>query len=228
VTAWSLVALSSVLFVLGCGGSGGSDLCSQLAQSYSCCPRSSEAGCPQMVMSNCKAAIAKANADKPACAPFVDALIKCGTSLEVSCSSATSVAITGDGKFFGGSNFVAIDSYDVVVADSKCDVFKRGLEACRTCPTAVGAAVVDALGVGDRCPASAPCAAGLSCQSGICTKSCSMDSDCEARADGCRLQFQHPNVCVAGRCTRSCADRFLCEVNVSSSSACVNRACTLP
>jgi hypothetical protein len=190
--------------------------------------------CDQTTPSKCTKAIEDGKKESDTCAPFIDRLVACGTPLMLSCTGSTSISIVGDGMFYGGQNSIVIAGYDVIVgydvlvSDGTCDVYRRGLAACRTCPTAPGAKTVEALGVGDKCSdtSSPKCAAGLTCK-GICTKACSADDDCQARSDGCTLQIQHPNVCAAGQCTRSCSGDTGCRLWVGDSSTCASRACTL-
>lgn len=106
-------------------------------------------------------------------------------------------------------------------------VYRRGLAACQSCPSAVGADDPEVLGVGDECGGNHGCAATLSCEGGICTKSCASDDECAARADDCKLQVQYANVCAAGKCTRSCGDDFACQSWISGTSTCTEGACTL-
>lgn len=193
------------------------DLCSVLAEAPNCNGET---------QSKCEAAIASAQDEAPACAPLVDALAECIAGLRLECTGPDSISANGDGEIGGGQNFTDVGGYSVVVNDSECDAHRRGLEACRTCPDAVGATMVDVLGVGDRCD-TGTCAAGLSCQ-GICTRSCSEDSECAARADGCQLQVQYPNVCNDdGMCTRSCGGDYECQAWVGPASTCSDGACTV-
>ncbi|MBL8951611.1 MAG: hypothetical protein JNK82_12590 [Myxococcaceae bacterium] len=212
---------SSILFFVSLAACGGApDVCTRLAKSGTC---------SDTAYTQCTDAIAKAKADSATCAPQVTALVECLAGLdEVECTGSSSVATRGDGMFGGGQNFTDIGGFSVVVNDSRCDVHRRGLEACRSCPSATGARDVFVLGIGDKCNAGgAACATGLSCQGGICTKSCSNDDECDARADGCRLQYQYANVCASGKCTRSCGDDFSCGAWVGASSKCMSRACSL-
>lgn len=208
-----------------CAGCGPTDPTSAF-----CLKLGSKSPCDQSTASKCLQAIDDGKKADGTCAPFIDRLVACGAGLDLSCTGTSSISVVGDGKFNGGQNFTVIAGYDVVVNDSKCDVYRRGLEACRTCPTAVGAKEVEALGVGDKCSAasSPACATGLACEGGLCTKGCSADADCDARADGCRLQVQSPNVCRSGKCTRGCSGDFSCQAWVGTSSTCINQGCSLP
>lgn len=198
-------------------GAGSDDLCGRLAGG---------SRCDGTATSTCTDALTKAKAAEPKCAALIDALAKCIAPLKLSCSGGAGIAANGTGDIGGGQNFTTIGDFSVVVNDAKCDIERRGLEACRTCPDAVGATTPSVLGVGDRC-STGTCAKGLSCQGGICTKSCTQDDDCDARADGCRLLAQYGNVCRDGKCTRACGDDYVCIAGVSSSSTCVNKACSL-
>jgi hypothetical protein len=209
---------STALLVLSITACGAKDVCSNLGASPTC---------DNTTAQKCEDALTQAKAKEPACEPQLTALASCISTLTLTCVDSSSIAANGDGMDGAGQNFTSVGDFSVVVNDSKCDVSRRGLEACRTCPDADGAKTPNVLGVGDKCPASVPCATGLSCQSGICTKSCSADDDCKARADGCKLQYQYGNVCASGKCTRGCADDYLCSADVSSSSKCVNSACSL-
>lgn len=195
------------------------DLCGRLAIEPSC-----EDGDAKSV---CEMSIAMAKSATPECAPLVDALVECIADLELSCTGPASIAANGDGMVGGGQNFVDVGGSSVVVNDSECDEHRRGLAACQSCPDAAGATTVGVLGVGDRCGPEDTCAAGLQCD-GICTRSCTEDAQCSARADGCALQFQYPNVCSAdGFCTRSCGGDYECETWVGPGSLCVDSECTL-
>ncbi len=206
-----------LLIAAACGGP--SDVCAKLGLASSC---------GNTAQTQCLDAIKKARAEDAKCEPHITALTECLASLTLSCTGSSSIAANGDGKFGAGQNFTDIGGYSVVVNDSTCDVHRRGLEACRTCPTAVGANAVGVLGVADKCGAdTAACAAGLTCEGGVCTKSCTVDADCDARADGCRLQYQYANVCASGRCTRSCGDVYACQAWVGKASKCEAKACTL-
>ena len=209
-------ALVTALAMNGCGPAA-DDLCGRLAATKGCDPSAQQ---------KCTDALASAKSAEPSCAALIDALAKCIAPLKLSCNGATSLSANGTGDIGGGQNFTSVGGYDLVVNDAKCDVERRGLEACRTCADAAGATKPGVLGVSDRCGA-APCAPGLACQGGICTKACATDDDCKARADGCKLQFQYPNVCKDGTCTRSCGSDTSCSVWVSSTSKCVSKACTL-
>lgn len=186
-------------------------------------------GCNEDTRALCDDAIATAQSEAPACAPHVDALAECISTLDLECTSSSSISANGVGDIGGGQNFTDIGGYSVVVNDAACDAHRRGLEACRTCPEAAGATEVGVLGIGDRCDGGGTCASGLSCQGGICTRSCDSDDDCKARADGCALQFQYANVCDAsGTCTRSCGSDSACQAWVGPGSSCSDQACTLP
>jgi|GEM_PF-2042252 len=210
----------ALLVLTACGGDAAGAFCGSLGK---------EPSCNQETAGKCQTAISEGKAADAVCAPFIDKLVSCGSSLKLSCTGTSSISIVGDGMFNGGQNFTDIGGNRVVVNDSKCDVYRRGLEACRTCPTAAGAKEPEALGIGDSCgPSITPaCATGLTCN-GICTRSCTKDSECEARADGCKLSFQYPNVCSAGKCTLSCGSVFTCTVKVGDASRCEKGACTLP
>jgi len=218
-----LVAIGLVLGIstasLGACANGPNDFCSELAGAE---------GCSGETKSQCEAAISSAKAESAVCAPFVDALAECIAGLDLRCTGSSSISANGDGIIGGGQNFTDIGGNSVVVNDSACDEHRRGLEASRSCADAAGATVVGVLGVGDHCGPGDECAAGLSCTGAICTRSCSSDDECRARADGCALQFQYPNVCSdAGMCTRSCGDSYSCEVWIGPGSQCMDGACTL-
>jgi hypothetical protein len=192
------------------------DFCSQLADAP---------GCGGDTKGLCRDAIASEQSQP--CADQVTALADCMASLELSCTSSSSISARGDGVIGGGQNFTQVGGFDVVVNDSECDVHRRGLEACRTCPDAAGAMEVDVRGIGDACE-DADCAQGLVCHgAGVCTRSCESDDECKARADGCQLQVQYPNVCAENQCRRSCGDDFSCQAWVGDGSRCVDGACTL-
>lgn len=214
VTAKCSVALMLVLGS-GCGASG--DLCAALGRT---------AGCDGTVQSKCESAIASEKSRDSTCAPMITALTACMAPLKLSCSGSSGAAANGDGLFDGPQNFTDVGGFSLVVNDSKCDRYRRGLEACRSCPQAVGAKDVESLGIGDKCT-GAGCASGLSCQSGICTRSCTSNDDCLARSDGCRLKVQFPNVCNQGRCTISCSGDLSCEFGVRKGSTCQSGACSL-
>jgi hypothetical protein len=203
--------------LLSCGTTDARGLCAQLTARNDCSPDA-----PQQ----CESALATEKSSHPTCAPFVDALASCIAKLSVSCTGATSIAARGDGNFDGPRNFTSVGGYDVVVNDSGCDKYRRGLEACRGCPTAAGANEVEKLGIGEKCTNASQCATGLACQK-ICTKACTDNDDCLARSDECKLKYQFPNVCVAGKCTRSCSGDTSCQSWVDSASTCVSSSCTL-
>ncbi len=209
--------------VLAAGCGGGGDLCGRLQSEGMSCDRAT-------TREKCEAAIKAAKAEKVECAPMVDALVTCLAPLKrLACTSADSISVNGDEQFEGPRNFIDVGGYSVVVNDTNCSRYRRGLAACRECPQAAGAKDPEALGVGDRCPGTGgSCATGLSCQSGICTRACTTDDDCLARSDDCRLRVQFPNVCSGGKCTLGCSGDTTCKVSVSEASTCVSAACTLP
>lgn len=212
-----LAAIATAFAHTGCDD-GPSDVCSALG---------SASGCNSDAPRECRDAIAMAKQADPTCAALVDALAECIAGLDLSCTGPGSIAANGDGMFDGGQNFTMIGDATVVVNDTGCDEHRRGLEACRTCPDAVGATTVDVLGVGDRCDGGTACADGLTCTGGICTRPCADDDACKARADGCNLQSQYPNVCGAdGMCTRSCGSDYSCAAWIGDGSTCVDGACT--
>ena len=138
---------------------------------------------------------------------------------------------------FGGStNSTRISGFDVVVEDSLCDVHRLGLEACRTCPEAPGAGEIGVRGIGEKCDVTvfddgtegSNCASSTVCYHGICTRYCEDDDDCAARADGCMLHSDAPNVCVAAQCTVSCSDDDSCKAWIGNASECRLGACTIP
>lgn len=214
------VILPGVLLSLVACGSGG-DLCARLQSEGLQCDR-------MTTQMKCTSAITAEKTEKPACAPMVDALVACLVPLRLTCTGSSSIAAVGDGESGPGQNFTDVGGQSVVVNDLNCSRYRRGLAACRSCPTAVGATEVEAIGIAEACPGvkGAPCATGLTCTSGVCTKSCTADAECAARADDCKLSFQYPNVCKNGKCVRSCSDDFLCQ-SVVSTSRCVEKACSL-
>lgn len=131
-------------------------------------------------------------------------------------------------------NFVDVGDITLVVNDGGCSVRKNGYEACTTCTTcttAAGANEPNTHGIGERCETSRNCATGLTCGSGICTRSCSSDSDCYARAEDCRIKFQFANVCAtiggSRQCTTSCGfgDDNKCTFDYGRSATCTNQQC---
>lgn len=214
------LGLVLAVVAVGCGGSA--DLCSRLQSEGSGCDRAK-------TKERCEAAIKTAKADKPECAPMVEALASCIAPLKLSCLSSDSISANSDGMFEGGRNFIDVGGFSVIVGDVNCSRYRRGLAACRECPEAAGAKDPEALGVGDKCPGvGGSCATGLTCQSGICTRACTSDDDCLARADDCKLRVQFPNVCRSGKCTLGCSGDSLCSVEVASGSTCQQNGCTLP
>jgi hypothetical protein len=211
----SVVFVCMLAVFLACSSDESGDLCGSLADA---------GGCGSDVESRCSSAISAVKSDAPSCSALVDALTSCMAGLTLSCSGSDIVA-NGSGDIGGGQNFARFGDTSFIVNDARCDVERRGLEACRTCPDAVGATKPGVLGIGDRCD-SGSCASGLTCEGAICTRACTSDDDCKARADECKLQFQYANVCKDGKCTRSCGDDYSCHAWVSASSKCADRACT--
>ncbi len=154
------LAVTALLALTACGGDAASAFCGKLGAAPSC---------NQETAGKCEKALSDARAADPTCAPFVEKLVSCGSNLKLSCTGTSSISIVGDGMFNGGQNFTDIGGNQVVVNDSKCDVYRRGLEACRTCPTAAGAKEPEALGIGDTCGAAIT-PTGASCR--FSTRTC--------------------------------------------------------
>jgi hypothetical protein len=230
VCAKRIAAAALVAVLVNAGGatcsSGSQDLCGELAQAQDCTEDA-----PQ----SCRNAIAAQNQKTPDCSSMLDALTTCLAGLTLSCTpdgiavNAPTANDDGDKSGGGPDNFSSVGDDDVVV-NGGCGIEKRGYDACTTCTDAPGAKQTGVLGIGDAC-SSGGCADGLECMDGQCTRSCSSDDDCHARAKGCRLRAQFGNVCVpvhgTNRCTVSCAfgDDASCQFMYGSNYKCDNQAC---
>lgn len=112
-----------------------------------------------------------------------------------------------------------------------CSPLTNGFDACHSCPDAPGAKVANTRGIGERCAQGGDCASGLACEHGMCTRACSADADCHARADQCDLLYQFPNTCatIGGvqRCTTACAfgDDSKCQYDFGHAATCTNHQC---
>lgn len=213
-----------ILALVGCGGrpSTAAELCADL-------PRYE--GCDRDFADSCSTALEAALADSPECEPMFDALAQCIGRLELSCVPTDQLAAVGDGEFDGPDNFTSFGArFDWIVNDTSCDLYKRGVDACLTCPDAAGATDPEHKGIGEPCGAATECASGLDCEDGQCTRGCESSDDCDARSKECRMKYQFGNTCAEidgeDRCTRSCTNgSFDCEFLFGEGYSCVDEAC---
>jgi hypothetical protein len=202
-----------------------------------CAALGSGGGCNSSSGDTCRKALASAKTMTPACGPLLDALSACIAEDRLDCVSGNQIAANGAGTSTaslgpgGPDNFSDVAGVTVVVNDDRCDRYKRGYDACTTCPDAPGASDPNTLGIADRCASSAECASGLACVANQCTRSCQSDNDCKARAKGCVHLAQFPNVCVSFqgqmRCTISCSsgDDTSCKYYFGDRYTCSSQAC---
>lgn len=171
-----------------------------------CTSLSSVVGCDTSEVTACEQGLDAELAAHPDCGAQLDALAACIAPLTLACGGG--VSANGEGDFDGPDNYTDMGGYSLIINDAACDRIKRGYDACRTCPEAVGALEIERLGMGDRCEATDECADGLECVTGLCTGACTTDDDCWARAKDCRLKIQHANVCAdlgdGPVCARTC------------------------
>lgn len=215
-----------LVMLVACGGNAktAAELCDQL-------PR--HEGCDGDYADTCSAALESALADSPGCEPMFDALAACMAGLELSCVPVDQLSARGDGEFDGPDNFTSFGDdpvFDWIVNDTACDLHKRGLDACLTCPAAPGAREIGVKGIGEPCAGASECADGLDCADGQCTRDCETEDDCDARSKDCRMKVQFGNTCAeidgVNRCTRSCSNgSTICEIDFGPGYTCVDEAC---
>lgn len=159
---------------------------------------SSSPGCPNDTK-GCVEAVSITETKFPHCQPIYDALLECITPLPKACQGSTITAV-GDGYIAAAYGTYPGAVFDVEVKDTKCVQHIASAYSCQQC-SALQADITEPFvaPIGGLCDDVVGCATGLTCLSGVCTKSCTTTQDCERCSD---LNHQ---ICHAGTCRVSCS-----------------------
>jgi hypothetical protein len=121
----------------------------------------------------------------------------CLAELSLACVDGPDFEIHASGDGSPAPSYLSVmPIYAFYVDDGACYQVGLDLRSCTVCSGAVG--YPGGRGVGDRCSDSQPCADGLGCQFGMCTKPCTGDGDCQgtnAGPDSCPNEFSLQNYC---------------------------------
>jgi hypothetical protein len=188
--ATQFIAFSVGIMWLACGSSSG--------KASFCDSVSSSPGCPNDTK-GCNEAVAITENMYPHCQAIYDAFLQCTTELRKSCQGRTIVAV-GDGAVRNEYGTYSGPVFDVEVKDSQCGQHIASMRSCELCSAPMADVTTPLVApIGGLCSATVACASGLRCDQGVCTKSCSTQSDCERCSD------LHGQFCHAGTCKPSCA-----------------------